>query len=46
MPPGFAQTPSSAAAGAGGGTEDKRKAARTKIKRFMKDLGSVNLLSH
>ena len=33
--PGFAPTPSS---GAGGLPEDKGKAARTKIKRFMKDL--------
>ena len=37
--PGFAQSPMSAA----GGAEDKGKAARTKIKRFMKDLVSANL---
>ena len=36
--PGFSQSPMSAA----GGAEDKGKAARTKIKRFMKDLVSVH----
>ena len=37
--PGFAQSPLS-----GGPAEDKGKAARTKIKRFMKDLVSVQFL--